>query len=256
MSRTEDVVWLLVASAELLRDPDELSRVAHRHGHPMMPPAAAKFAERVLLDEAAYALLHSRRYKEFLRGLHTPAPHPLGGADVSAEAEAAAASMAEDAVVPSQTQPPSLGAIGGGRSLVVDPAVIISPHAAPQLTASAPPPLDATPEGGETKAARAQRLARKRKQRKDTTALQELEGHSTSSSGEMQSTSSRTRMCCHCLLPPSLSSSSFLSSFLFSFPPFFFLFRVAPEKNRLFLDDYVSTSHLDAKTSSQHKLTP
>ena len=182
-SRTEDVVRLLVASPELLHDPAELSRVARRHGHPMMPPAAAKFAERVLLDEAAYALLQSRRYKEFLRGLHTPAPRPHGGADVLEEAEAAATAI-EEVGVPSQ--PPSLGAVGAGRSLVVNPAVMPAPRtprrSSPRRRSAAAAarllsPVDATPEGGETKKERERRMARKRKrkQRKDNKALRESE---------------------------------------------------------------------------------
>ena len=57
--------------------------------------AAAKFAERVLLDGKAYALLQSRRYTEFLRGLHSVAPRPHGGRDVAAEATAAAAAARE-----------------------------------------------------------------------------------------------------------------------------------------------------------------
>ena len=157
-ARTDEVVRLLVASPELLHNPAELSRVARQHGHPMTPPAAAKFAERVLLDEAAYALLQDRRYKEFLHGLHTPAPQPRGGGDATAEAEAAATAMEVGEDVPPQPQPAPLATAGAGRSLVVNPIV----RSASPAAASSPPRrrrggggasatlLDATPEGGET----------------------------------------------------------------------------------------------------------
>ena len=172
--RTEDVVRLLVASPELLHNPAELSRVARQHGHPMMPPAAAKFAERVLLDEAAFALLQSRRYKEFLRGLHTPAPRPRGGADLSAEAEAAAAAI-EDDDVSLHPHPPPLAAVGAGRSLIVEPAVKPAPPRTPRQRRqpAAAAPVDATPEGGETAVQRSRRKSRKRqrKRRKDNEAL-------------------------------------------------------------------------------------
>ena len=104
-------------------------QIARTNDYPMVEAAAAKFAERVLLDEKAYALLQSRRYQEFLRGLHSVAPRPRGGRDVAAEATAAAAAATAGNVA--AVPPPPLAAVGAGRALTVQPAVAAAPSSPP-----------------------------------------------------------------------------------------------------------------------------
>jgi hypothetical protein len=80
-AKTPALVKLLLENPGLLKVPANLSAVAISRGHLMLPDAAARFAERVLLDEAAYSELLDRRYYDTLRKLREggtqPPPAPI-----------------------------------------------------------------------------------------------------------------------------------------------------------------------------------
>jgi len=169
--RTEEVVRLLTASPALLQDPRELSRVAKAAGHPLEPAAAGKFAERVLLDEAAYSLLQEHHYKAFLHRLHTRAPVPTGGGGGAAAAAAAAGPAAAAAAAAPVSQPVPLAAVAAGGKIVSKPAVAVAAPAAPaspraSRSGAAAPFVERTPPGGESKQERKNRLGRNRKRKR------------------------------------------------------------------------------------------
>ena len=157
---------LLTASPALLQDPRELSRVAKEAGHPLEPAAAGKFAERVLLDEAAYSLLQERHYKAFLHRLHTRAPVPSGGGGGAAAVAEPRPAVAAAAVPVSQPAP--LAAVGTGGEIVSNPAVAVAAPASPRASRSgaAAPFVERTPPGGESKQERRNRLGRNRKRKR------------------------------------------------------------------------------------------
>ena len=106
------------------------------------------------------------RYKDLLRKLHTVAPHVTF--EEEEEEDAAAAQPMEEKEEETAPVPAPLAVVAVERQLNVRPVVAARPASPPP---SAPAPsgsylVEGTPEGGESKLERKQRLDRNKKRRK------------------------------------------------------------------------------------------
>ena len=185
--RTAADVVALLHDPQNLRDPTRLSAIAASRGLVMLDKQCTEFAERVLVDEAAWKMLKAAQYHELqkrLRGSQLARAPPVQQFDIQASVPPIAAPTSEAG----RAVPAPLNAIGSSSATITIEPSEMDQEAAPAVAAAAAPTEEAPAAapakrrraaGGAPrsdadesarKAARRERRAKAEKQRRESKA--------------------------------------------------------------------------------------